>query len=241
MANNCHLENAPCLMAAVELNASCQIVAAAPVYTSEGMITFTPEIESEDGVDYSRLNWAGKRIGPATTGERAEKWWNLTGEIATKDWALFGMLTGNPVVLDGDGNVVGYERPMQRGGVGCGTERKPRAALVIVTAAGISDAGCTVPESGATECVGQFWPLTTSWNIDLAEKSADAPTIKFDAKAFGSPNQNAGVLNLWPSDAVPAFISANSAVSEAFVTCSALPAIDCDATLAHPAPRVPAP
>lgn len=27
------------------------------------------------------------------------------------------MLTGNPVVLDGDGNVVGYERPMQRGGV----------------------------------------------------------------------------------------------------------------------------
>ena len=178
---NCHIENAPCLMAAVELNASCQIVAAAPVYTSEGMITFTPEIESEDGVDYSRLNWAGKRIGPATTGERAEKWWNLTGEIATKDWALFGMLTGNPVVLDGDGNVVGYERPMQRGGVGCGTERKPRAALVIVTAAGISDAGCTVPESGATECVGQFWPLTTSWNIDLAEKSADAPTIKFDA------------------------------------------------------------
>ena len=107
MANNCHLENAPCLMAAVELNASCQIVAAAPVYTSEGMITFTPEIESEDGVDYSRLNWAGKRIGPATTGERAEKWWNLTGEIATKDWALFGMLTGNPVVLDGDCNVVG--------------------------------------------------------------------------------------------------------------------------------------
>ena len=56
MANNCHLENAPCLMAAVELNASCQIVAAAPVYTSEGMITFTPEIESEAGVDYSRLN-----------------------------------------------------------------------------------------------------------------------------------------------------------------------------------------
>lgn len=236
-SNNCHLESAPCLMAAVVLDSSCKIATSAKVYTSEGMLTFTPEVEAEDGVDYTQINWAGKRIGPATVGERAEKWWNLSGEIATKDWALFSALTGQPLVLDDDGNVVGFERIISRGGVGCTTTRKPRAALVIVTAAGTDDAGCVTPATGATECVGQFWPLTTSWEIELAEKTSEAPKISFTAKAYGSPDSNAGIMNLWPADAIPNGLSKGSAVSEAFVDCSLLPAVDCNSTLVHPAPR----
>ena len=220
MANNCHLENAPCYLAAVVLDEDGFIVDGAPVYATEGIITFRPEVESENGTDLTRTGWTANTLA----GHRAEKWWNLTGEIATKDWALFEALTAQPAVRNVADDVVGFHRPLQHGGVG---NTKPRAAIVIVTGSTPDESyGCATPASGQTPCVGQFWPLTTDWNVDLPEKSATAPTIPFTAKAFGALHPTGGVLNLWPATANPPGIPRGMAVSEAFVDCSALPTHD---------------
>lgn len=231
MANNCHLENAPCYLAAVVLDEDGFIVDGAPVYATEGIITFRPEVESENGTDLTRTGWTANTLA----GHRAEKWWNLTGEIATKDWALFEALTAQPAVRNVADDVVGFHRPLQHGGVG---NTKPRAAIVIVTGSTPDESyGCATPASGQTPCVGQFWPLTTDWNVDLPEKSATAPTIPFTAKAFGALHPTGGVLNLWPATANPPGIPRGMAVSEAFVDCSALPTLDGNTIVTPPLPE----
>lgn len=228
-------------MGAVILDADGNIPTGAPVYVAEGILSFTPELETEEGSSMVARSWAGSRQGPEGHGEQVEKYWNLSGEMATKDWALFSALTGDTRSTDGPGNTVGIQLPLRNGGIGR-TAKRPLAALVIVTAATSADAsggGCGPPGEGATECVGQFWPLTSSWAVGLSEKTAGAPRVSFKARAYGSRTRTAGVLNLWPISAIPDSVNVGSAVGEVFVDCGQVPELtENGSPLVHPKARV---
>lgn len=242
MSNNCHIQTGSCALVAVPLNASCAIVTGAPVFTTAGVASVTGEVERQEGTDYSAPNFGGAECGPTQRGDTIEKWLNMSGEFCLKDWAFMAATTGNPTVLDGDDNVIGYAALAKKASSACESVSKPRVALVIVRRAATSDGGCTPAgaASGATGCVGHFFPNTTDWLFDLPPFEDARASIPFQAKGYANPAIGAGPMNLWPATAVPDQVPEDAYHAEVFIACSSVPAVDCDTPGTSPAPRAPA-
>lgn len=238
-SNNCHIQTGSCMLIGVPLDDSCQIVEGAPVYTTAGVGSLTAETEREEGTDYSAKNFGGATCGPDQRGNTIEKWLNLSGEFCLKDWAFMAATSGNPTVLDGDGNTVGYAQLSQSQAGICDPITKPRVSLVVVRKAATSDGGCTTPtaETGATACVGHFFPMTTDWLWDVPPFEDARASVPFTAKGYSNPEAGAGPLNLWPATYTPDGIPTEALTAEAFLDCATLPTVDCDEPGVSPAPR----
>lgn len=238
LMRNCYIENAPCFLAAVLLDPlDFAIRSGAPVYVTEGVGSFAADVEFEEGDDLSLSGWAPTRSRWTLVGDRTETSLTLTGEFITKDWSMFADLVGpaTTAVMSGDyANTIGVEHCLAFGGPFVAA-RKPAVALCIITAAEL-EAGAV----DAERCVGQFWPLTTSWQVSVGEKSAEGTAaVKFTARAYPAPDDSSGVLNLWPASATPNKVRAGMAVSEALVSCSAVPEVWCGSKPHPPLPGEP--
>ncbi len=241
MSNNCHIQTANCLLIAVPLDDTCKIVEDAPVYVTAGVGSVTAEKERTEGTDYSATNFGGAVCGPDQKAETIERWANMTGEFCLKDWAFMSATTGNPTVLDPDGNVVGYQELKVSQLGACSPLGKPRISLVIVRKAATGEGGCSTPaaDTGATTCVGHFFPNTTDWFWDIPPFEDARAIVPFTATAYSNPTGSpAGPLNLWPATYTPDWIDPDSFHSEAFLPCNTLPSADCDTPLESPAPAV---
>lgn len=240
MSNNCHIQTANCLLIAVPLDASCRIVEDAPVYVTAGVGSMTVEKERQDPTDYSAPNFGGVACGPEQKGETVEKWGNGSGEFCLVDWAFQAATSGNPIVLDATGNVIGYQELKKSQLGACSPQAKPRVALVVIRKSATSEGGCSAPtvDTGATTCVAHFFPNTTDWQWDIPPFEDGRAMVPFAMTAYSNPvGSPAGPLNLWPAGGVPNKIDPNSFHSQAFVACGGLPSPNCDVPLEHPAPE----
>ena len=113
LMRNCHIENAPCFLAAVLLDPlDFAIRSGAPVYVTEGVGSFAADVEFEEGDDLSLSGWAPTRSRWTLVGDRTETSLTLTGEFITKDWSMFADLVGpaTTAVMSGDyANTIGVE------------------------------------------------------------------------------------------------------------------------------------
>lgn len=239
MATNFHIDSAPCAFLATPLDADCKLTENAPMWVLDGVATWTPTPTTEDGLDLTRRNWAGARSGPTQIGARSESNWAIEGSFTGTDWRMFAAMAGHTEVLDGLGNTVGIQRELQRGGIYCGENGKPRFALAIAVGVAVSDAGCVEPVDGATRIKVQFWPLVTNIEVDLAPFEGEASMVPFTMQAYGSPDSNAGVANLYPATDTPDFILPGKVQAETFIDPASLPTVDNYDTQPHPVPRVP--
>jgi len=240
-SNNCHIQTANCLLIGVPLTDECVLVEDAPVFVTAGIGTVTVEKEREEGTDYSAKNFGGVEGGPTQKAETVEKWGNGSGEMCLKDWAFMSATSGNPTVLDADGNVVGYQE-LKRSQLGvCSPQGKPRIAMVIVRKAATDDGGCSTPTAatGATACVGHFFPNMADWFWDIPPFEDARALVPFSTTAYSNPvGSPAGPLNLWPAAYTPNAIDPDSFHSEAFLPCGSLPSPNCNEPLDHPVPAV---
>lgn len=238
-SNNCHAETGSCMLIAVPLNEACEIEEGAPVHVTAGVGSYTWEVEREEGTDYSAKNFGGAECAVTQKADTSEKWLNGSGEFCLVDWAFMSATDGNPTVVDGTGNVVGYQKLARRSGGVCDALTKPRIAVVIIRRAAMGDGGCSLPTSatGMTPCVAHFFPVTTDWQWDVPPFEDARASIPFTSTGYtGGEAAGAGPLNLWPEGYDPNRILPEALWAPAFVECSALPAVDCDATIPHPAP-----
>lgn len=242
MSGNCHIQTANCMLIGVPLNDACEIVTGAAVYTTAGVVNLTGEVERQEGTDYSSPNFGGVECGPTQVGETVDKWLNISGEMCLIDWTFQAASSGNPAVLDAEGNTIGFARLAKKQAGGCTATSKPRMALVIVRRAATDDGGCVAAGSttGATSAVGHFFPNTTDWSWDLPPFEDARALVPFTARGYANPNIGAGPLNLWPATAVPDMVPAEAYHAEVFIDPEALPAINCDEPAEHPAPRLAA-
>lgn len=232
LMRNCHIENAPCYLAAVLLDPlDFAIRAGAPVYVTEGVGSFVSNVEFEEGVDLSRSGWAPTKSRWTLVGDRTETGCTLSGEFITKDWQMFSDLVGpaNTAVMSGDyANTIGGQRRLAFGGPSVAA-KKPAVALCIITAAELESGAV-----GSERCVGQFWPLTTGWEVSIGEKSAQGTAaVSFTARAYPAPADSSGPLNLWPAGATPNKVRAGMLVCEAVVPCIEVPDVWCG-SIPHP-------
>lgn len=235
--NNCHIQTGSCMLIGVALDESCAIVPATPTFVTSGIANMSSETERQDPTDYSSPNFGGEECGPIQQGDTIDKWGNLSGEMCLIDWAFQSATSGNPVVLDGDDNVIGYAHLAQRSAGACSTSNKPRMALVVVRRAATGDGGCVISgaTTGATSAVAHFFPATTDWTWDVAPFENARALIPFTMKAYTNPSIVAGPLNLWPATAVPNTIPDEAWHAEVFVDPAGLPTVNCDEPVAHPA------
>jgi hypothetical protein len=234
MADNCHIEYAACKMIVTPLDDTCSIVAGALSYVTTGFVSLSAETEVETGTDYSAKSASGALCG-VNQGPDIEKWQNISGELCLINWGMVSLLTGSPAVVNGTGDVIGYEQLLQNASECSAASTGPRVALTIIRQASTDDGGCVAgATTGATNCVAYHFPMVTNWKF--AEPAfEDARTIStFTARGFTNPNIGRGPFNLWPADATPATISPDSILSRSFVDCSTLPAASCD-PIPHPA------
>lgn len=237
MSNNCHIQTGNCMLIAVALNASCEIVAATPTFVTAGVGQASGDVERQEGTDYSAPNFGGAECGPTQVGETIEKWMNLEGEFCLIDWSFMSATSGNPKVVDGDGNTVGFARLAKRSAGACVNNSKPRVAVIIVRRSATGEGGCVSPteDTGATSAVGHFLSNTTDWLWDVPPWEDARALVPFTAKGYPNPNIGAGPLNLWPAAYTPNVVPADAYHAEAFLNPEDLPAINCDTPIAHPA------
>src|SRR5688572_5078422 len=143
-SNNCHIQTGSCMAIAVPLDETCAIVTAAPSIVTAGFGEFNMEPEVETGTDYSAKNFGGVRCGPELKAPDRTKWGNGTGNICLVDWALQSATSGNPTVVDDDGNVVGYQELVTaNASTPCADDAEPpRLAFAIIRRAATGDGGC---------------------------------------------------------------------------------------------------
>lgn len=225
------------MLIGVPLDTACKIVVAADVYRTAGIASMTTETEREEGTDYSAKNFGGVTCGPDAKAETVEKWINGSGAMCLKDWAFMAATSGNPAVVDGDGNVVGYATLSKKVTGACDAGTKPRLALVLARQAATGDGGCVAAtaDTGATNVVAHFLANTTDWQWDIPEFADARAEISYSFTGYSNPEIGAGPLNLWPATYTPNVMPATAMHAEVFVDPANLPAIDCDTTLAHPA------
>jgi hypothetical protein len=234
--NNCHIQYASCLVMGVPLDATCAIVAAAPSFAMVGFTEMAVEPERQEGTDYSANNMAGARCGPELKGKDRVKWGNGTGAMCLVDWGLMSATTGNPLVLNGDGDTIGYEELVTAEDAVCDDESdSPKMALAIVRKAASGDGGCVAEAgTGATGLVLHELPQTRDWTWTDSGFRDERNVRNLTFRAYNNPLIGAGPWNLWPATADPDFINPNSFHSEVFITNAGLPTPGC-ATIAHPA------
>lgn len=227
------------MLIGVPLTEACEIVEDALVYTTAGVGSLTGETERQEGTDYTAPNFGGVACGPEQRGDTVERWLNISGEFCLKDWAFMAATSGNPTVLDGDGNVVGYASLARRALGACAGLTKPRISLVIARRAATDDGGCVTPEAttGATSIVGHFFPMTTDWLWDIPPFEDARASIPFQATGYTNPRIGAGPLNLWPATYNPNAVPDEAMHAEAFLDPESLPSVSCDTPIEHPAPE----
>lgn len=238
MSDNCHIETGSCMWIATVLNDLCEIEEGALVYVSAGISTVTAEVERQEGTDYSAPNFGGQTCGPEQRGDTIDKYLNIEGEVCLINWGFQAATSGNPAILDAEGNVVGIASLSKQQAGACSTSTKPRIAMVIVRRAATDDGGCVQSSSGtgATNSVGHFLPNTMDWLWDVAPWEDARAMIPFQAKGYPNPNIKRGPLNLWPDSYTPAVIPSEAYHAPVFIDPASLPAIDCDEPLEHPVP-----
>lgn len=237
-SNNCHAETGSCMLISVPLNAACQIVTAAPVHVTAGVSTYKSAVNRETPTDYSAKNFGGAECGPIQKADTVEKWLDITGEACMVDWAFMSSTDGNPTVVDGSGNVVGYAKLQHRSQGACSAITKPKSAVVVVRRAASNDGGCSMPagSTGATGVVGHFFPATADWCWDIPDHQDARAMIPFTATSYANPQIGAGPLNLWPAAYTPDAIPGEAMWAPVFLNPGALPDVSCDLTISHPVP-----
>lgn len=239
MSNNCHIETASCLLIAAQLNAACSLYEDAPVFVTSGFVTLTTEEELQEGTDYSLPNAGGSTCGPELRGEDRVKWLNGSGQLCMTDWAFMSAMSGNTIVVDVDGNVVGYDELdlVGSGGVCNPSVSRPRWAVTVIRRAATGDGGCVVDveESGATPFVATTFPNTTEWKFSKSAFEDARQTWDFTFRSYKSPNPMRGPLNLRPSGVTPQAIPTTAFISNYFVNPSSLPSPSCE-SIEHPVP-----
>lgn len=240
-ASNCHIQYASCMLIGVPLNPACQIVTAAPSVVTAGFTEYNGEWEREDGTDYSAKNFGGQRCGPELQGPSRDKWQNMDGQMCLVDWGFQAATSGNPLVVDEDGNTIGYQE-LVTGAVTdvCSDEADPpRMAIAVIRKAAVGDGGCAgvASETGATGLVLHELPNQTNYKWTNSGFKDERNIRTFSARGYSNPEIGAGPFNLWPATADPDSIDVSAAHAEVFIASSGLPAAGCD-TVAHPAPAV---
>lgn len=237
VSNNCHVQTANCMLIAVPLDTSCAIVEDAPVYVTAGVGSLKAGVEREDGTDYTAKNFGGQYCGPDQRGDTLEKYLNIEGEFCLIDWAFMAATSGNVSMVDGDGNVIGYQQLRKRV-IACQATDRPRFALTVIRASATGDGGCVtnVNETGATSAVAYTYPNVLDFVWDIPDQEDKRAMVPFKAKGYSSPNAGRGPLNLLPSGAVPQTIDPDAFFATYFVDPGSLPEVNCDETIAHPAP-----
>jgi hypothetical protein len=240
-ASNCHVQYASCMLIGVPLNAACQIVTNAPSVVMAGIVEVSGEVEREEGTDYSAKNFGGQSCGPELQGPARDKWMNLSGSMCLIDWGFMAATSGNPLVLDGDGNTVGYQELVSSAITDpCSDATQvPRLAMAIVRKAAVGDGGCAgvTSETGATGLVLHEFPNTTNWKWTDSGWRDERNLRNFEARGYSNPQIGAGPFNLWPADTDPNVIDPAAYHAEVFITGAGLPSAGCDPVL-HPAPAV---
>lgn len=243
MSNNCHIQHASCMLIAAPLNAACELYEGGLVYVTAGFTTLNATEEVVEGTDYSADNAGGVQCGPEVRGEDRVKWLNIEGELCATDWAFMGALSGKTVVLDADGNVVGFDEIDTSGTGVCATsgDPKPRYALAIIRAAATGDGGCVTDsdDTGATGMVATVFPNTTNWKFTKSAFENARQTWTMTGRAYKSPNPMRGPLNLRPSGVSPQAIPATALSSSFFINPASLPEPTCG-TIPHPVPTADA-
>lgn len=234
--NNCHIQTGSCMLIAVALNASCEIVAATPTFVTAGIASADVQPERQEGTDYSAPNFGGAECGPVQKSDTVEKWGNGEGEACLIDWSFMSATSGNPKVVDADGNTVGFARLAKRAGGACVNTSKPRVAMIIVRRSATGEGGCVTDaaDTGATSAVAHFFPNSTDWLWGASPFEDARAAVPFNMTAYANPNAGRGPLNLWPATYTPAAIPADAFHAEIFVNPAGLPVINCDAPIAHP-------
>ena len=163
----------------------------------------------------------------------------MAGQMCLIDWGFMSATTGNPVVLDEDGNTIGYQELVGNSGSPCDVSDGAKVALAVIRKASTGDGGCTTGGSatGATTNVLHVFPNTQDWRwTDSGFK--DERTLKsFTSKGYSNPNIVAGPFNLWPATATPNKINPAAAHAEVFIGSGGIPAASCN-PVDHPAPAV---
>jgi hypothetical protein len=236
-SNNAHAQTANCMLIAVELDDSCEIVEGAAVFVTAGVGKLTPTVNTTEGIDYSAENFGGVVCGPDMKGDTQEKSIGLEGEFCLVNWGFMAMTSGNPKIVDEAGNVVGYQQ-LKRTASACDTNDKPRIALTVIRKASTGDGGCVTPSgvTGAQGSVAVTYPNTTDWVWKIPPHENIRAVVPFTAMAYTAPNPGHGPLNLYPASVTPERISSSALHAEYFVPFGSLPTIDDNGTLAHPAP-----
>jgi hypothetical protein len=237
--NNCHIQYASCLFIGVPLDESCRIVEGAPSIVTAGIGELSMEPERVDGTDYSAKNFGGVRCGPELRGPTIDKWGNIEGQVCLVDWTFQSATTGNPVVLDASGNVVGYQELTTVEDSACDLTPVPRLALAVIRRAATGDGGCSAPteSTGATPLALHVFPNTTDWKWTDSGWRDERNTRSFMAKGYSNPQIGAGPFNLWPATYTPNEVDPLAFHSEVFITGEGVPVASCN-PVEHPAPDV---
>jgi hypothetical protein len=240
-ASNCHVQYSSCMLIGVPLNDACQIVTSAPSVVMAGMVEVNGEVEREEGTDYSAKNFAGVACGPELQGPDRDKWLNLDGSMCLVDWGFMSATSGNPLVLNGDGDTVGYQELISAAieDPCSDAAQAPRLAMAIVRKAAVGSGGCggVTSTTGATSLVLHVFPNTTNWKWTDSGWKDERNLRTFTARGFNNPEIGAGPFNLWPATYDPDEIDPAAYHAEAFIEAAGLPTAGCD-TVAHPAPAV---
>jgi hypothetical protein len=226
------------MLLAVPLNDACEIEEDALVYSTAGITTLDAQAELQTGTDYSAQNFGGVSCGQELIGDTVERWLNITGTFCLIDWAFMSAASGNPTVVDGDGNVVGYQRMAGTITGACESTTRPRIHFAIARRVATGAGGCvtSVEDTGATSIAMTFFPMSTDWRFEESPFANERAQRPFTARAYANPAANAGVNNLWPADYTPDAIADDALSATAFIDPAGLPTVDCDAPQAHPAP-----
>lgn len=237
--NNCHIQYASCLLIGVPLNGTCTIVEDAPSTVMAGFVEVTGEPNVEEGTDYSATTAGGDRCGPELKGQKVTKWMDMTGQLCLVDWSFLSATTGNPLVLDGDGNTIGYQELVGSSGTPCDPTDDPAMALAIIRKASTGDGGCTTGgnATGATTNVLHVFPNVRNWTWTDSGWKNERNIRSFTAEGYSNPNIGAGPFNLWPATAVPNKVDPKAAHSEVFIESAGIPVPSCN-PVEHPAPAV---
>lgn len=230
---NCHIQYAACLLLGVPLNESCAIVTAVPSVAIAGIVEVTSTTNKATGVDYSATNFGGAQCGAQIIGPDLVKWTDMTGTMCLIDWGFMAACSGNPIVLDADGNTVGYQELITINNTVCSVTAIPKIAMAIVRKAATGSGGCVAESGGALPFVLHEFPLTTNWQFEDSGFKDERNTRTWVAKGYQNPNIVAGPWNLWPATNVPDQIDPDAFHSEVMIDGTGLPAVTCG-TIAHP-------
>lgn len=197
MASNqiaCYASKQLCAIRAARLGANCNPVSGANNgFASSGIISIQASPDKETGEEFSQKDGCGRLVHYSQDQDRLKKL-NLTLEFTGFDFEAIEILTGNELIMDGEGNVIGISDE------GINADISNGAYLEVWTKSVLGGASCA--GDSIEEGAGWFRTVFPKTILSLDDQSYEnaVATVSVSGYGFSNPTlTDVGPFNDYPT------------------------------------------